>query len=184
MTTPPEPPSLAARFRRAGPWCVLIAVLVLCGQGLSYAAYSLANTAMPDLSAWLLSAVVALAVGGLGAMLLDWLVLDNQRRLVREAEELRADAQARPALEADLATRAEAHRRLRHDLRGALSPALLTADRLLANPDPSVKRAGQIMVQAIERASTLMADEPAPRAEAPSGLDDQSSRPSLNSTSR
>ncbi len=164
MTTPREPSPLADRFRRAGPWCILIAVLVLCGQGLSYAASILGHTALPSLSAWLLGAVVALAVGGVGAMLLDWLVLDNQRRLVREAEDLRADAQARPVLEAALATRAEAQRRLRHDLRGALSPALLTADRLLANPDPAVKRAGQIMVLAVERASALLTDDTAPRA--------------------
>ena len=32
---------------------------------------------------------------------------------------------------------------LRHDIRGILSPALLTADRLLNHADPAVKRAGR-----------------------------------------
>jgi hypothetical protein len=183
MTPIHERPLMADRFRRSGPWCLLIAVLVICGEGLSYAACSLEDTALPHPHAWLLGAVVALMAGAVGAMLLDWLVLDNQRRLVREAEDLRADAQAKPVLEAALATRIEAQRRLRHDLRGALSPALLTADRLLSNADPAVKRAGQMMVMAVERASALMAEDPANGApEAPPG--DQSSRPSLNSTSR
>ena len=54
----------------------------------------------------------------------------------------------------------EAQRRLRHDVRGALSPALLTADRLLANADPAVQRAGDIMVRAIEKAAAFLADIP------------------------
>jgi hypothetical protein len=174
---------LADRLRRAGPWCAVLSVLVLCGQGLGYAACSLGHTALPSLSAWLIGAVVSLMMGSVGAMLLDWLVLDHQRRLVREAEDLRTEAQANPVLEAALATRIEAQRRLRHDLRGVLSPALLTADRLLTNNDPAVKRAGQMMVLAVERASALLADDPA-NASTPATPRDQSSRPSLNSTSR
>ena len=46
---------------------------------------------------------------------------------------------------------------LRHDLRGALSPALLMADRLTANPDPAVQRAGEVVVRAIDRATALIA---------------------------
>ncbi len=72
------------------------------------------------------------------------------------------------ALEQALAERAEQHRRLRHDLRGVLSPALLTADRLLDNADARVKRAGEMMVLAVERASALMADpEEAPAPASP-----------------
>ncbi|MBE7210136.1 MAG: hypothetical protein INR65_03885 [Gluconacetobacter diazotrophicus] len=41
---------------------------------------------------------------------------------------------------------------LRHDLRGILSPAMLVADRLTANPDPAVRRAGETMVATVERA--------------------------------
>jgi hypothetical protein len=42
---------------------------------------------------------------------------------------------------------------LRHDLRGILSPAMLVADRLLMNADPSVKRAGEVMVRCVEQAA-------------------------------
>ncbi|MEJ1977434.1 MAG: hypothetical protein WDN49_16385 [Acetobacteraceae bacterium] len=159
MTPIREHPLLAERFRRAGPWFALFTILLLCGEGLSYAAWGLADTALPDPFAWLLGFVVALMVGAVGTLLLDWLVLDNQRRLAREADDLRADAQARPRLEAALANRIEAQRRLRHDLRGVLSPALLTADRLLNNTDPVVKRAGEMMVVAVERATALLAED-------------------------
>jgi hypothetical protein len=46
--------------------------------------------------------------------------------------------------------------RLRHDVRGALSPALLTADRLLASDDPATKHTGEIIVRAVERATAMM----------------------------
>lgn len=46
--------------------------------------------------------------------------------------------------------------RLRHDLRGALSPALLSADRLLASDDPATRHTGEIVVRAVERATALM----------------------------
>lgn len=46
---------------------------------------------------------------------------------------------------------------LRHDLRGALSPALLMADRLTTNPDPAVQRAGEVVVRSIDRATALIA---------------------------
>ena len=51
--------------------------------------------------------------------------------------------------------------------RGALSPALLTADRLLTNKDPAVKRAGEIMVGAVEKAASLMADPADPSVSPP-----------------
>ncbi len=47
---------------------------------------------------------------------------------------------------------------LRHDLRGILSPALLTAERLLGNEDPAIRRAGEIMVKTVERASARLAE--------------------------
>jgi sensor domain CHASE-containing protein len=46
--------------------------------------------------------------------------------------------------------------RLRHDLRGALSPALLSADRLLASDDPATRHAGEIIVRAVDRATAMM----------------------------
>jgi hypothetical protein len=46
---------------------------------------------------------------------------------------------------------------LRHDLRGALSPALIVSDRLIASADPAVRRAGETVVRSIEQASALIA---------------------------
>ena len=43
-----------------------------------------------------------------------------------------------------------------HDLRGILTPALLSAERLQLNSDPRVRRAGEILVQAVERAADLV----------------------------
>jgi signal transduction histidine kinase len=43
-----------------------------------------------------------------------------------------------------------------HDLRGILTPALLTAERLQLNTDPRVQRAGEILVQAVDRAADLV----------------------------
>ncbi len=40
---------------------------------------------------------------------------------------------------------------LRHDIRGILSPAMLTADRLLGHADPSVKRAGDVIIRTVDR---------------------------------
>ena len=47
---------------------------------------------------------------------------------------------------------------LRHDLRGILSPALLTAERLLGHDDPGIRRAGEIMVKTVERATDRLAE--------------------------
>jgi signal transduction histidine kinase len=43
-----------------------------------------------------------------------------------------------------------------HDLRGILTPALLTAERLQLNPDEKVRRAGETLIQAVERATELV----------------------------
>jgi signal transduction histidine kinase len=43
-----------------------------------------------------------------------------------------------------------------HDLRGILTPALLTAERLQLNSDPRVQRAGEILVQAVDRAADMV----------------------------
>ncbi len=47
---------------------------------------------------------------------------------------------------------------LRHDVRGILSPALLVADGLLNHAEPKVKRAGDVMVRTVERASERLAE--------------------------
>lgn len=43
-----------------------------------------------------------------------------------------------------------------HDLRGILTPALLTAERLQLNADPKVQRAGETLAQAVDRATDLV----------------------------
>jgi len=47
---------------------------------------------------------------------------------------------------------------LRHDLRGILSPALLTADRLSTSTDPAIRKAGEIVVRTVERATARLAE--------------------------
>lgn len=46
---------------------------------------------------------------------------------------------------------------LRHDLRGALSPALIVSDRLAVSADPAMRKAGEAVIRSIERASALIA---------------------------
>jgi len=66
------------------------------------------------------------------------------------APDCAAAAQARiDALEVQAAS-------LRHDLRGALSPALIMSDRLVTNADPAVRLAGEGIVRSIERATELL----------------------------
>jgi signal transduction histidine kinase len=43
-----------------------------------------------------------------------------------------------------------------HDLRGILTPALLSAERLQNHPDPRVQRAGGVLAQAVDRATDLV----------------------------
>ena len=45
---------------------------------------------------------------------------------------------------------------LRHDLRGALSPALIASDRLVAHADPAIRRAGETVMRSVEQASALI----------------------------
>jgi signal transduction histidine kinase len=57
---------------------------------------------------------------------------------------------------ARLAALGTAVAKISHDLRGILSPALLTAERLQMNAEPSVKRAGDVLVRTVERATELV----------------------------
>jgi hypothetical protein len=59
---------------------------------------------------------------------------------------------------ARLAAAAEQFARLGHDLRGILSPALLAAERLQLHQDESVRRAGDVVVRAVERAVGALAE--------------------------
>jgi signal transduction histidine kinase len=57
---------------------------------------------------------------------------------------------------ARLAALGAAVSRASHDLRGILSPALLTAERLQMNEDPRISNAGDALVRAVERATELV----------------------------
>ncbi len=77
--------------------------------------------------------IVALAAGaGLG-----WLASSRQVRAV----ELRARSLA------------DAVRKMAHDLRGALSPAMLMAERLESHADPAVSQAAGTISKALDRAT-------------------------------
>jgi hypothetical protein len=47
--------------------------------------------------------------------------------------------------------------RVRHSVHGALTPALLVADRLRADPDPRMRQAGEKIARSIMRAVELLA---------------------------
>jgi signal transduction histidine kinase len=84
-----------------------------------------------------------------GVALVGWAVTKVR---LREAAAAGEQAKRRlAAMETQAAT-------LRHDLNGILSPALLTADRLLNSPDPSVRRAGEVMVRTVDRATARLAE--------------------------
>ena len=112
--------------------------LALLGLGLPFAA----GTALSGLCAGLL-------IYCLGR----WLIA----RTAPEPAPLEDPASARlAALEREMST-------LRHELRGALSPALMVSDRLLKNDDPLVRRAGDAVVRSVERATALIGqDQPRP----------------------
>lgn len=125
----------------------------LSGVALGGGACAVLDLSLPAPSAWALLGVSALLAIGIGAIMLH--------RVVIRPHVIAAETAA--AKQACATTRLEANRRLRHDIRGALSPALLTADRLLTHTDPAVQRAGNIMVNAVERAADLLLDPmPAP----------------------
>ena len=87
---------------------------------------------------------VAAAAAGIG-----WIVTAGRLRQVRTDCAVAIGRLAE--MEAHTAT-------LRHDIRGILSPALLTADRLLNHADPGVKRAGELMVRTVERTTARLAE--------------------------
>jgi hypothetical protein len=82
--------------------------------------------------------------------LLAGLLLRRGNDAEREAH-LACEARAEAA-EAKNAALVKAAGQMRHDLRGILSPALLTADRLTMSQDPVARRAGETMVATVERA--------------------------------
>lgn len=142
-------PALSVRLAALAGGLVAAAVL---------ASWAAATSAVAGvLAAVLAGAVVGIAVHGM-----------LQARILRPLAKLHAAAGLPetadiPDLEAslaDLQRRAERLAKLecqtsglRHDLRGILSPALLTADRLTGHDDPKVARTGEVVVRAINRAT-------------------------------
>ena len=57
---------------------------------------------------------------------------------------------------ARIVSMANAIGRISHDLRGILSPALLAAERLHASPEPTVRRASDVVARAVDRAIELI----------------------------
>ncbi|HUN43416.1 MAG TPA: hypothetical protein VMU81_24230 [Acetobacteraceae bacterium] len=61
---------------------------------------------------------------------------------------------------------------LRHDLRGAISPAALVADRLRQNADPAIQRSGRTIGLVVDRVLAVLdatCQIVPPRSEAPGG---------------
>jgi hypothetical protein len=98
-------------------------------------------------SSWLIAAETGVAIAGAG-MGFGWMV-----RFLNAPRD--GDA---PAVAERLRTLEATTASLRHDLRGILSPALLTAERLLGHADPVIRRAGEMMVKTVERASERLAE--------------------------
>lgn len=89
-----------------------------------------------------LAGVVAGALAGGG---LVWLLLRGRRPPAVPAPEAEG-------VEAMVLTT----RRLCHDVRGALAPAMLAADRLSSHPDEQVRRPAELILQSLERGADLM----------------------------
>ena len=60
--------------------------------------------------------------------------------------------------QARLALHVAAAGRLIHDVRGALAPILLTAERLQGHAEPAVRRGGEIAARSVERAEAFLAE--------------------------
>ena len=154
-----------SRAGQIGQASVASAAIALAASALGYAA---GRAAGGGTLPWLLMALATVAGAAIATILLESAVLRPLRSTGAELEAARRHLRDRAALQADLADRTEQQRRLRHDIRGALSPVLLVADRLLAHTDPAVQRSGDIMVRTVERATALL-DETGGRVSPPSG---------------
>ena len=140
---------------RASPWFSALAILMLVAELLAYEVCRVAGTSPFSLFGLVCLAGAAIVTGGAATLLFERLVLHRFRQMADQAAA--SDARAEEAVQV-LADRVEQHRRVRHDLRGALSPVLLIADRLLNHADPAVGRSAGILVRTVDRATTLLAD--------------------------
>jgi signal transduction histidine kinase len=85
-------------------------------------------------------------------------VLPNDEMAVAGRELAAMQHELRAALwrNARLAALGTVVAKVSHDLRGILTPALLSAERLMLNQDAKVRRAGETLVQAVDRATELV----------------------------
>ncbi len=88
----------------------------------------------------------------------DLSVLSNDEISVAARELAAMQHELRAALwrNARLAALGTVVAKVSHDLRGILTPALLTAERLELNADPRVRNAGEVLVKAVDRAADLV----------------------------
>jgi hypothetical protein len=105
--------------------------------------------------------VMGLALGAcLGAAFGAGIVLRWLRpKLVESARALstlRAQLDEASGAQVQLAELRSQLSHLRHDLRGILSPTLLVADRLIGSEDASVRRAGDVVIRTVERATARL----------------------------
>ncbi len=100
-------------------------------------------------------ALIGIAAGALATYLWMRGQLATQRAKASALRAELADASAVRVQQAELRQQVST---LRHDVRGILSPALLVADGLLNHSEPKVKRAGEVIVRTVERASERMAE--------------------------
>ena len=140
--------------------------LAALAGGLVAAAVLASWTAATSAVAGVLAAVLAGAVVGIVVHgMLQTLVVRPVAKLlaaaglpgtagIPELEATFGDLQRRAERLAKLEAQTSA---LRHDLRGILSPALLTADRLTGHEDPKISRTGEVVIRAINRATERLA---------------------------
>jgi signal transduction histidine kinase len=88
----------------------------------------------------------------------DVTVLPNDEMAVagRELAAMQHEMRAALGRNARLAALGTVVAKVSHDLRGILTPALLTAERLQLSQDPKIQRAGETLVQAVDRATDLV----------------------------
>ena len=55
----------------------------------------------------------------------------------------------------------EATRKLGHELRNVLSPAMMMAERISTHPDPQVQRAGKLILDSLDKATALIKESQA-----------------------
>ena len=147
-TLPPARPASVAG------WTTASALLSVLAASLGYATAILMGVLPPGWSGWGCLAVAAAVVGGAGGF-----VAGRQMRMMADLlERLRAKAELVSGMEQEVATRRAKLRQIRHDIRGALSPALLATDRLLISPEPTIKRSAEIVTRSVDRAITLLSD--------------------------